>query len=256
MKLEDIKSIGVVGGGVMGGGIAQTAILAGYKTIVRDLTDEILEKMKNTIMDGRFGLKGGVARGKLTQKQMDQAMANLSVTTKVEDLKGCDLIIEAIGGGGPAEIENKPLKLKVFAELDKIVKKDAIFASNTSRFTIADLAKVTSRKDKFIGMHWFSPANIMKVVEVTYTPDTSEETIQTLEGLCQRFGKTSIRVKDVPGDTGFIANRIFMTARREAQKIVDEGIATAEDVDTAMMLGYNWPIGPLGMMKNVRGGWQ
>jgi 3-hydroxybutyryl-CoA dehydrogenase len=257
MKLGDIKRIGVVGGGVMGGGIAQTAILAGYKTIVRDLTDEILEKMKNTIIDGRFGLKGGVTRGKLTQKQMDQTLANLSVTTKVEDLKDCDLIIEAIGGGGPAEIENKQLKLKVFAELDKIVKKDAIFASNTSRFTIADLAKVTSRKDKFIGTHWFSPANIMKAVEVTYTPDTSKETIQTIEGLCQRFGKTSIRVKDVPGDTGFIANRIFIAVRHEAQKIVDEGIATAEDVNTAMMLGYNWPSGPLPLGgPGARTGWQ
>ena len=170
MKLEDIKYIGVMGGGVMGGGIAQTAILSGYKTIVRDLTDEILENMKDTIINGRFGLKGGVERGKQTQEQMDQALAKLSTTTKVEDLKDCDLIIEAIGGGEDGAIENKPLKLKVLAELDKIVKKDAIFASNTSRFTIADLAKVTERKNLFIGMHWFSPANIMKVVEVTYTP--------------------------------------------------------------------------------------
>lgn len=257
MKLEDIKSIGILGGGVMGGGIAQAAILAGYKVIVRDLTDEILAKTKDTIVDGRFGIKGGVARGKQTQEQMDQALANLSVTTKVEDLKDCDFIIEAIGGGEGGAIENKPLKLKIFAELDKVVKKGAIFASNTSAFTIADLAEAVERKELFIGMHWFSPANIMKLVELTYTPDTSEEVIKVLEGLCQRWGKTSVRVKDVPGDTGFIGNRIMGAARREALKVVEEGIATAEDVNTAMMLGFNWPAGPLPRGgPGARSGWQ
>ena len=257
MRLEDIKSIGVMGGGVMGGGIAQTTILAGYKTIVRDLNDEILARMKNTIVNGRFGLKGGVERGKHTPEQVDQALRHLSVTTKVEDLRDCDLIIEAIGGASPAEIENKGLKLKVFAELDKVVKKGAIFASNTSRFTIADLAAAVERKELFMGMHWFSPANIMKLVELIYTPDTSEEVIKVVEGLCQRLGKTSVRVKDVPGDTGFIGNRVMGAARREALKIVEEGIATAEDVNTAMTLGFNWPVGPLPTGgPGARSGWQ
>ena len=112
MKLEDIKTIGVMGAGVMGGGISQSAIIAGYKVICRDLTDEILAKTKDTIVSGRFGLKGGVERGKQTQEQMDQALANLTLTTKVEDLKDCDLIIEAIGGGDAGGLENKPLKLK------------------------------------------------------------------------------------------------------------------------------------------------
>ena len=257
MKLEDIKSIGVMGAGVMGGGISQTAIIAGYKVICRDLTDEILARARDTIINGRFGLKGGVERGKQTQQQMDQALANLTLTTKVEDLKDCDIIIEAIGGGSAEEIENKDLKLKVFAELEKLVKKEAIFASNSSRFTIAGLAVATERKDRFIGMHWFSPANIMKLVEVTYTPDVKEEVIQTLEGLCEKFGKTSVRVKDVPGDTGFIGNRVMGAARREARQIVDEGTATAEDVNTAMMLGFNWPAGPLPLGgPGARSGWQ
>ena len=258
MKLEDIKTIGIMGGGVMGGGIAQTAILAGYKVIVRDLKDEILDTMKDTIINGRFGLKGGVERGKQTQEQMDQALANLSVTTKAEDLKDVDLLIEAIGGGDPSlELENKDVKLKVFAEMDKLVKKEAPFASNTSRFTIADLAAVTGRKKNFIGMHWFSPANIMKLVEVIYTADTSTELIELMEGLCQRFGKTSVRVKDVPGDTGFIGNRVMGAARKEAIKIVEEGIATAEDVNTAMMLGFNWPSGPLPQGgPGARTGWK
>lgn len=255
MKLEDIKTIGVVGGGVMGGGIAQTAILAGYKVIIRDLTDEICEKTKDVIVDGRFGLNSVVARGKVTQQQMDQALANLAFTIKVEDLKDCDIIIEAVGGGETAAIENKPLKLKIFAELDKTVKKDAIFASNTSRFTIADLNKAVERKSLFIGMHWFSPANIMKLVELAYTPDTAEEVIQVLEGLCQRFGKTSVRVKDVPGDTGFVNNRIFGVVREEAQKIVDEGICSEEDVDIIMRLGRNWPAGPFESTGGARSGW-
>ena len=161
MKLEDVKSIGVVGAGVMGGGISQSAILAGYKVICRDLTDEILERTRDTIANGRFGIKGGVERGKQTQEEMDQAMARLTLTTKVEDLKDCDLIIEAIGGGEDGRLENKPLKLKVWAELDKLVKKEATFASNTSAFTITDLAAATERKESFVGMHLFSPANIM-----------------------------------------------------------------------------------------------
>ncbi len=256
MKLEDLKSIGVMGAGIMGGGISQTAIVAGYKVVCRDLTDEIIAKTKDTIINGRFGLKGGVERGKQTQEQMDQAVANLTLTTKVEDLKDCDLIIEAIGGGEDGALENKPLKLKIFAELDKLVKKDAILASNTSTFTIADLAEAVERKNLFIGMHWFSPANIMKLVEVIYTPDTSEEVTQVIEALCQRLGKTSVRVKDVPGDTGFIGNRVMGAARREAMKIVQEEIATAEDVNTAMMLGFNWPAGPLPLGgPSARSGW-
>ena len=257
MKVQAIRKIGIVGGGVMGGGIAQTLILASYNVIVRDLTDEILATMKNRIVDGRFGLKAGVQRGKHTQEQVDQALANLHVTTKVMELKDCDLIIEAVGGGVDGALENKPLKLKVFAELDRLVKKDAIFSTNTSMFTIADLSEAVERKSKFMGMHWFSPANIMKAVELIYTTDTSEEVILTLEALCQRLGKTTVRVKDVPGDIGFIGNRIMRAARQEAMRIVAEGIATAEDINTVMTLGFNWPAGPLPTGgPGARTGWQ
>lgn len=257
MKLEDIRTIGVMGGGVMGGGIAQTAILAGYDVIVRDLNDEVLGKMKDTIINGRFGLKGGVERGKQTQEEMDQALARLTATTRVEDLKDCDLLIEAIGGASPTEIENKDLKLRVFAELDEVVNKGAVFASNTSRFTIADLAVATKRRDRFIGMHWFSPANIMRLVEVVYTPEVTEDVIVLIVEISKEFGKTPIRVKDVPGDTGFVGNRVMGAVRREAQKIVEEGTATAEDVNTAMTLGFNWPVGPLRVGgPGARTGWQ
>lgn len=257
MKLKDIKCIGILGAGVMGGGIAQSAILAGYKVIVRDLTDEICEKAKNTISNGRFGIKGAVEKGKTTQEEMDQALSLLNFTTKLEDLKDCDLIIEAIGGGADGAIENKDMKYKVFKELDAILKKEAVIASNTSRYTIADLAAVTNHKDRFIGMHFFSPANIMKLVEVIYTKEVTEDVIVLSEDLSKSWGKTPVRVKDVPGDTGFIGNRVWGAARKEAMKIVEEGIATAEDVNTAMELGFRWPAGPLPAKRpGARTGWQ
>jgi 3-hydroxybutyryl-CoA dehydrogenase len=255
MTVKDIKTIGVLGAGVMGGGISQSAILAGYKVVCRDLTDEILAKAKDTMMNGRFGFKGGIERGKQTQEQVDQALANLTLTTKVEDLKDCDLVIEAIGGGEAGGLENKPLKLKVWAEVDGIVNKEAIFASNTSFYTIADIATVTKRKDRFLGMHFFSPANIMRLVEVIHTADVKEEVIQAAEEVCKKLGKTPVRVKDVPGDTGFIANRIFRALGEEARKIVEEGVATPQDVDTAMKLGFNWPAGPFELGAGARGGW-
>ncbi len=257
MKLGDIKCIGIVGAGVMGGGIAQSAILAGYKVMVRDLTDEICEKAKNNIINGRFGIKGAVEKGKTTQEEMDKALSLLNFTTKIEDLKDCDLIIEAIGGGADGAIENKDMKFRVFKELDAILKKEAVIASNTSKYTIADLAAVTNRKDRFIGMHFFSPANIMKLVEVIYTKEVTEDVIVLLEDLSKSWGKTPVRVKDVPGDTGFIGNRVWGAARREAMKIIEEGIATAEDVNTAMELGFRWPVGPVPAKRpGARSGWQ
>ena len=255
MKLQDIKYIGILGAGVMGAGISQTAITAGYKVITRDLTDEIIARARENIINGHFGLKEAVERGKMTQEQMDKALANLTLTTRVEDLKNCDLVIETIGGGPSGQVESKDIKLKVFAELDRVVKKNAIFATNTSKFTIADLAAVTTRKPLFIGMHWFSPANIMKIVEVVWTQDTTEETIQLIEALSEKFGKTHVRVKDVPGDMAHVGYRIMSAAREEARKIVEQGICTAEGVDIIMMGGFNWPVGPIGMSMSNRAGW-
>jgi len=185
---------------------------------------------------------------------MDAALARLKLTTDINDLKDCDLIIEAIGGGADGAIENKPMKLKVWEELESIVKPEAVFASNTSVLTIADLAVATKRKEHFIGMHLASPANIMKMTEVVWTADNSEETIQLIEDVAKSMGKVPVRVKDVPGDTGFVGNRIYFAARDEAMKIVKEGIATAEDVNTVMKTGWNWPAGPL--ESGARSGWE
>jgi 3-hydroxybutyryl-CoA dehydrogenase len=255
MNIDDIKTIGVLGGGLMGQGISQSAILAGYKVICRDLTDEIVAKSIDNIVNGRFGLAGAVQRGKLTQEQADKARTLMTVTSKVEDLKNVDFMIEAIGGT-TGVMEDQGGKIKGFGEMDKVGKKEAIFASSTSFFTIADLAAVTTRKDRFIGMHFFSPANVMKGCEIIWTADVMPEVIEITMELGRRWGKVPVKVKDRAGDTGFIGNRVYRALRMEANKIVEEGLATPEDIDTVMTTGFNWPVGPLGMGRGARGGWK
>ena len=249
MNVDDIKRIGVMGGGVMGGGIAQTCVVAGFQVTVRDLNDELIAKTRDLMIEGRFGLKGAVERKKMTQQEMDDAIARLSFTTAVEDLRDSDVIIEAVP-------ENQELKKKIYAGLDKLVKPEAVFASNTSGFAISDLNQAVARKDRFIGMHWFSPAFVMKLIEIIYAPETSEDTIKLREALCAKLGKETVRVKDAPGAYGFIANRVFFAAVAEARKVAEEGVASPEDIDKAMRVGFRWPTGPLEMTRGARSGWQ
>jgi 3-hydroxybutyryl-CoA dehydrogenase len=256
LKLQDIKSIGVLGAGVMGAGICQTAIAAGYKVIAVDLTDAIIARARENIINGPHGLKSAVESKQITAAQMKKMLANLTLTTNVEDLKNCDVILETIGGGPSGQVENKDIKLKVFAELDRVVKKGAIFASNTSKFTIADLAAVTTRKPLVIGMHWFSPANVMKVVEVVWAPDTAEDTIQLIEALSEKFGMQHVRVKDIPGDMSHVGYRVLSAAKEEARKLVEQGICTADGVDIIMVEGFHWPVGPLGVSTAAPPSWE
>ena len=247
----DINTVGVIGGGVMGSGIAQALAVGGCRVTVRDLNDELTAKSRHTIVDGRYGLDRGVERDKTSREDADAALARLSWTTDLKELAGLDKIVEAV----PEDLE---LKKKVFAELDGIVQPAGIFASNTSGLAISDLNKAVSeaRQARFIGMHWFSPAPVMKLVELVHAPETAEETIQALEGVCQRAGKVSIRVKDAPGRYGFVANRIYFAAVREAQKVLEEQIASVEDINKAMVHGFNWPVGPLAMIEGATKGWQ
>lgn len=249
--MKDIQTAGVIGGGVMGSGIAQALAVGGCRVTIRDLNEQLIEKSKQTIIEGRYGLERGVERGKTTREDADAALARLSWTTSVGDLKDVDLVIEAV----PEDLE---LKKKVWAELDGALKAGAIFATNTSGLAISDLNKAVAeaRRPKFIGMHWFSPAPVMKLVEIVHAPETAEETIASLESLCQRAGKVSIRVKDAPGRYGFVANRIYFSAVREAQKVLEEGIASVEDINKAMVYGFNWPVGPLAMIEGATKGWQ
>ena len=249
--MPEITSIGVIGGGVMGSGIAQALAVGGALVTVRDLNEQLIEKSRSTIVDGRYGLKRGVERGKTTREDADAALERLAWTTSMEDLKDRDLIIEAV----PEDLE---LKKKVFGELDTVAGPETIFATNTSGLAISDINKAVSeeRRKRFIGMHWFSPAPVMKLVELVYAPETADEAIAALESLCQRVGKATVRVKDAPGRYGFIANRIYFAAVREAQKVLEEGIATPEDINKAMVFGFNWPVGPLAMVEGATKGWQ
>ena len=249
MKVDDIKLIGVMGGGVMGGGIAQSCIVAGFHVCIRDLNDELNEKTRETMIESRFGLRGAVERGKLTEEQLDEALANLSFTTNVEELRDADLIIEAVP-------EDRELKKKVFAELDSVIKPEAIFATNTSGFSISDLNEAVSRKAQFIGMHFFSPAFVMRLIEIIYAPETSEDTIKLLESIGEKMKKETVRVKDAPNAYGFIANRIYFAMVAEARKVMDEEIASVDDINKAMRFGFNWPAGPLEMVAGARKGWQ
>lgn len=251
MRFEDIKKVGIVGGGQMGGGIGQVFATYGYDVTLKDVSDEAIARGKSITFEGRFGLKRGFERGKLSQEQYDWATNHYRYTTNIDDLADVDLIVEAVP-------ENLELKQKVFAELDKVVKPDAIFASNTSGYVIAELARDVSpeRKKQFIGMHWFSPAQVMKAVEIVWTPENSQELVDTFVKLVRKFEHEPQIVKDAPGTYGFIANRVFEAAEKEARKILAEGLATKEDIDAAMRFGYGWPAGPIESSELISNAWQ
>jgi 3-hydroxybutyryl-CoA dehydrogenase len=250
VKFEDVKKIGMVGGGVMGGGIAQVLAVAGYEVVVRDLNDEIIEATRDAIFESKWGMKRAVEVGKLPWDKCQEAMQRLTFTTDLKDLADVDMIIEAV----PERLE---LKQAVFAELDEIVKPDAIFTSNTSGFVIAEIAEnvLESRKQQFAGMHFFNPVPVMKACEVIHTSQTSQDTVDAVKGVAEKAGKVTSLVKDMPGTYGFIVNRIYAAARREADKLVEDGIASKEDIDKAMITGRNWPVGFYGGRGGIGKQW-
>ncbi|MBM3140599.1 MAG: 3-hydroxyacyl-CoA dehydrogenase family protein [Chloroflexi bacterium] len=251
MKLDQVKKIGILGGGVMGGGIGQVlATHGGFEVVIRDINDEIVRQTRESIVDGRWGIKRAVEIGKLEFDTAAAAMERLTVTTNVNAIADCDFVIEAIP-------ERLDLKQQEFAKLDGIVKPDAIFTSNTSGFVIAEIARDVSpaRKALFAGMHFSNPVPTMRMCEVIYTPETTQETIDTVSAVAEKAGKVVCMVKDEPGTYGFILNRIFAAAHREADKIVDAGIASREDVDKAMMTGRNWPSGFYGQRGGIGRQW-
>jgi len=238
MRIEDVKTIGVLGLGTMGSGIAQVCATYGYKVIGRDISEEILERARNVIVNGPFGLKRGLERGKITKEQYEQALQNITFTTSMEELcRDADVIIECVP-------EILTLKIQVFKEMDRLCPERTILASNTSGYSITALAGATNRPDRVVGMHWFNPAPVMRLIEVIKTDWTSEETVNCVKGLAERLGKTPIVIKDCPEAYGFVANRAYMALVREARAIVEAGIATPEQVDLALKLGYNFPMGP------------
>jgi 3-hydroxybutyryl-CoA dehydrogenase len=250
MKFEDIKKVGVLGGGIMGGGIAQTYALAGYSVAVRDINDDAINATKHAVFDGKWGIKRGVERGKIAFDAALVAMDRVQFGQELSVLADCDIVIEAI----PEKLE---LKQQVFAELDGVVKPEAIFASNTSGFVIAEVARDVSdsRKPLFVGMHFSNPVTTMRMCEVIYTPDSAQDTIDAAVKLGEAGGKAVSLVRDTPGTYGFLLNRIFGAAYREARQIADEGIATKEDIDKAMITGRNWPSAFFGSRGGIGKEW-
>ncbi len=250
MSLENVRSVGQLGGGVMGGGIAQVLAIAGYNVIVRDINDEVIDATRESIFDGKWGIKRGAEKGKLSFDDAIAAMDRISFTTDFQGLRDVDFLIEAI----PEKLD---LKQQVFRDLDASIKPGAIFATNTSGFCIADVARDVSdaRKLLFVGMHFSNPVTTMRMCEVIYTPETTQDTIDTTRALAEAAGKVVSMVKDTPGTYGFILNRVFGAAYREAKAIVDAGIATPEDVDKAMITGRNWPAGFFGARGGIGREW-
>lgn len=250
MKFEEIKKVGVLGGGIMGGGIAQTYAVAGYTVAVRDINDDAINATRHAVFDGKWGIKRGVERGKLPFDDAVAAIERVSFGTGLDVLADCDVVIEAI----PEKLE---LKQQVFAELDGIVKPGAIFASNTSGFVIQEVARDVSeaRKKLFVGMHFSNPVTTMRMCEVIYTPEASEESVDAVVKLAEAGGKVVSMVKDTPGTYGFLLNRIFGAAAREARAIAEQGIASKEDIDKAMITGRNWPSAFFGSRGGIGKEW-
>jgi 3-hydroxybutyryl-CoA dehydrogenase len=234
----EIKKVGVVGCGSMGAGITQLCAQSGFEVVVSEINDELLKRGMGFIDKT---LARSVEKGKLEPKDKDAIMGRIKGTTNTKDFADCDLVIEAA-------IENLDLKKKIFAELDGILPKEAILATNTSCLSIIDMAIVTKRADKVVGLHFFNPAPIMKLLEIVRTIATSEATMKTSQDFGAKLGKTTVVAKDAPG---FIVNRLWIPFMLHSIRLYEEGVASREDIDNAIQLGLNYPMGPLTLSDMV-----
>ena len=228
----EIKKVGIVGCGLMGSGIVQTCAQSGYQVVASEINDELLNKGLASISSA---LSKSVDKGRLSQQDKDSILARIKGTTNTNDFSDCDLVIEAA-------IESMDLKKKIFAELDKICPKDTILASNTSCLSIISMAMVTTRPDKVLGLHFFNPVPVMTLLEIVKTIATSDETLEIGKDFGKSLGKTVVIAQDTPG---FIVNRLLMPYLMNAIHMLETGVATREDIDSAIHLGLNHPMGPL-----------
>jgi 3-hydroxybutyryl-CoA dehydrogenase len=235
---ERIQQVGVVGCGLMGSGIAEAASRAGYATVVCEMTPELVAK-------GRARIEKSMARGvekqKLTAAQRDEALGRLRFTTALEDLAGCDLVIEAA-------TENPALKKEVFAALDRVCKPSAILASNTSSIPIIELAAATRRQAQVVGLHFFNPVPVMGLVEVIRTIVSRDEVVQAARAFGESLGKRPVMAKD---RAGFVVNILLVPYLLEAVRLLEQGVASKEDIDEGMKLGCGYPMGPLELLDFV-----
>ena len=229
--MPEVRRVAVLGCGLMGSGIAEISAKAGLETWVREVNDQLAEKGKGAITKS---LGKAVEKGKLEASARDSALGNLKFTTRLEDLKDCDLIIEAV-------TEDLTLKNEMFKTLDAVCPPHTIFASNTSSLTVADMAAATNRPDRVLGLHFFNPVPVMKLVEVVRTIATSDDAYQTAFAFAQKIGKEPVEAKDT---SGFIVNRLLVPYMLDAIRCLEQGLASIEDIDKSMQLGTGYPMGP------------
>jgi 3-hydroxybutyryl-CoA dehydrogenase len=238
LKVEDVKKVGVIGAGTMGSGIAQVVASNGREVVLLDISNSALERGMNAI---KSSLARFVKKGEIKEEDSNSILSRVKTTTKFEDLGDVDLIIEAV-------FEDMNVKKETFKKLDASTRPDIILATNTSSLPIVEIAITTKRPDKVVGMHFFNPAPIMKLVEVVKSLVTSDETSQFAYDFAIALGKDPVKTKDIPG---FIVNRILMPMLNEAVFALEEGVGTPEDIDKAMKLGTNQPIGPLALIDLI-----
>ncbi len=232
MNVADVRKIAVMGAGTMGAGIAQTCAAAGYQVSMRDIDQKFVDGGFRRIRDP---LMKRVEKGKMAQGEVDRLVAQIHGTVDLKEaLNGAQVVIEAV-------FEKMDIKREIYAEIDRIAAADVVFASNTSSLSITEMANVTKRADRVVGMHFFNPAPVMKLVEVIRGSETSDATVQLAKDLCMKLGKEAVEVKEAPG---FVVNRLLVPMMNEAFNLLQEGVASAEDIDKAMKLGTNMPMGP------------
>lgn len=233
-----IKKVGVLGCGLMGAGIAEVCARAGYQTLVREVSEGLLEKGLARV---QRSLDRAVGKGKLAEAERDKALGRLGGVVDLEELESCDLVIEAI-------VENVEEKRKIFTNLDRLVQDKAIFASNTSSLTITQLAVATSRPQRFVGLHFFNPVPVMRLVEVVRTLLTDDATVEDAVGFVESLGKHPVRCGD---RSGFVVNRLLVPYLLDAIRVYEEGLGSLEDLDDAMKLGCGYPMGPFALLDFV-----
>lgn len=234
----EIGTVGVVGCGLMGSGITEACARAGYDVVVLEVSQDLLDKGLNRI---KGSLDKAVARGKASQEQVDQALGRIRGTLDLNDFSRCDLVVEAA-------MENMVTKKQLFAQLDKILPPHAILASNTSSLCVTEMASVTGRGDKVLGIHFFNPVPVMPLIEFVRTILTSDETMDIAQQFGASLGKTMVTARDTPG---FIVNRLLIPYLLDAVRVYENGLASKEDIDTAIKLGLNHPMGPLTLLDFV-----
>jgi 3-hydroxybutyryl-CoA dehydrogenase len=234
----EIRKVGVVGLGTMGAGIAQVSVQSGFDTVGREVSDELADRGRATI--DRY-LTRSVEKGRLSQAERDAALERLTVTTNLQDLADCDLVIEAV-------LEELDLKRDVFGELDRITRPDAILATNTSALSVAEIAEASAHPQRVVGMHFFNPAPVLPLVEIVRAPETADEVVAAAYAWAEQAGKRPVRCNDTPG---FIVNRILIPLLNDCVCVLDEAGVQPEEMDKAMTNGAGWPMGPCALIDLI-----